>query len=180
MWRKPEDSKLKSAPSTSAPPEPSTISPGAQSAQAVSTSVPPASVNQGIVIKGEITGRGDFFLDGDFEGKVCLADGAFTVGRNARVEAEIEAREIIIHGEVIGSLKARERVKILSTAKVTGNMDTRGIVIEDGAVLHSKVAVPRSASQPPASAAPSEAPARTKGAAVGATAEASSQEETAQ
>jgi len=63
---------------------------------------------------------------------------------NARVSAEIEAHEVIIRGEVIGTLKA-ERVHIWSTGKLTGDMESRGIVIEDGAVLHSKVAVPQSA-----------------------------------
>jgi cytoskeletal protein CcmA (bactofilin family) len=102
----------------------------------------PATVSHGIKIKGEISGQGDFFLDGVFEGTVHLPDGTFTVGPNARVTAEIEAREIVIRGEVIGALKARDRVQIWSTGKLTGNMDTRGIMIEDGAVLHSKVAVP--------------------------------------
>ena len=55
-----------------------------------------------------------------------------------RKSAEIEAHEIIIHGEVIGTLKG-ERVQISSTGRVTGDMETRGIVIEDGAVLRSKV-----------------------------------------
>jgi len=77
-------------------------------------------------------------LDGEFEGKIRIADGSFIVGPNAYVTAEIEAREIIIHGEVIGTLKG-ERVQVSSTGRVTGDMETRGIVIEDGAVLRSKV-----------------------------------------
>jgi cytoskeletal protein CcmA (bactofilin family) len=44
---------------------------------------------------------------------------------------------------VIGTLKACERVHIWSTGKLTGDMETRGIVIEDGAVLNSKVVVPQ-------------------------------------
>jgi len=75
-----------------------------------------------------------------FEGNIHIADGSFTVGPNARVTAEIEAREIIVHGEVIGTLKG-ERVQVSSTGRVTGDMETRGIVIEDGAVLRSKVQV---------------------------------------
>ncbi|PYU57236.1 MAG: hypothetical protein DMG55_21075 [Acidobacteria bacterium] len=87
---------------------------------------------------GEISGQGDLYLDGEFEGKIRIADGSFIVGPNAYVTAEIEAREIIIHGEVIGTLKG-ERVQVSSTGRVTGDMETRGIVIEDGAVLRSKV-----------------------------------------
>lgn len=105
----------------------------------------PAAVNQGIKFKGEISGQGDLVFDGEFEGSITLADGTFTVGPNARITAEIEAPEIVVRGEVIGSLKARERVHIWSTGKLTGNLDSRGIMIDDGAELHSKVAVPRAA-----------------------------------
>ena len=33
-------------------------------------------------------------MDGEFEGKIRIADGSFTVGPNARVTAEIEARAV--------------------------------------------------------------------------------------
>jgi cytoskeletal protein CcmA (bactofilin family) len=107
-------------------------------------------VSRGVVIKGEITGQGDFFLDGTFEGKVHLSEVSFTAGPHAHVTAEIEAREIIVLGEIVGTLKASERVHIASTGRLTGDMDTRGIVIEDGAILHSKVATPRAAAAQPA------------------------------
>jgi cytoskeletal protein CcmA (bactofilin family) len=143
MWRKADDSKQSSSPGASTSPNPSPQPPAA--AMLSNTSATPATVNQGIKIKGEISGHGDFFIDGAFEGKVHLPDGTFTVGPNATVTAEIEAREIVIRGEMIGTLKARERVHISSTGRLTGDMDTRGIMIEDGAVLHSKVAVPHAA-----------------------------------
>ncbi len=143
MWRKSENEK-------SAPDSLSELKLGsnsmAQSAPAatVASSTAPATVNLGIIIKGEISGQGDLFLDGTLEGKVYLPDGSFTAGPHSHVTAEIEAREIIVLGEVVGTLKARERVHISSTGRLTGDMDTRGIVIEDGAILHSKVATPQS------------------------------------
>jgi cytoskeletal protein CcmA (bactofilin family) len=146
MWRKSEDSKLNSSP------DPSVQHLGG--AAPLDSSSEPATVSPGIKIKGEITGKGDLFIDGALEGKVHLPDGTFTAGPNARITAEIEAREIIVRGEVIGTLKARERIQICSTGKLTGDMDTRGVMIEDGAVLHSKVAVPQPAG--PQAAAPAE------------------------
>ena len=135
MWRKSEDSKLNS-------------SPGVSAAVPSDSSSEPATVSPGIKIKGEISGQGDLFLDGAFEGKIRLPDGTFTAGPNSRITADIEAREIIVRGEVIGTLKARERIQICSTGKLTGDMDTRGIMIEDGAVLHSQVAAAQTALQP--------------------------------
>jgi cytoskeletal protein CcmA (bactofilin family) len=137
MWRKSDDSKLNSSP------DPSVQHPGGVAPPGASSE--PATVSPGIKIKGEISGQGDLFMDGAFEGKVHLPNGTFTAGPNALVTADIEAREIIVRGEVIGTLKARERIQICSTGKLTGDMDTRGVMIEDGAVLHSKVAVPQPA-----------------------------------
>ena len=140
MWHKPDESKPKSTSAASTSPVAPTHPSGTAPPNPPNT---PAAVGHNIKIKGEISGHGDFFLDGEFEGLIRLTGGTFTVGSNARVSAEIEAREVVIRGEVIGSLKSCERVHIWSTGKLTGDMETRGIVIEDGAVLHSKVATPQ-------------------------------------
>ena len=156
MWRKSEDTK--SAPESASESKPRSNSPTQTAADAEASSAS-VTVNQGIVIRGEISGQGDLIVDGTFEGKVHLLDGSFTAGPHAHVTAEIEAREIIVLGEVVGTLKARERVYISSTGRLTGDMDTRGIVIEDGAILHSKVATPHAAAPQPTAgkAAPPEA-----------------------
>jgi cytoskeletal protein CcmA (bactofilin family) len=133
VWRKAQDSKLESSSGASL----SSVS----TAQHPPNTPPP--VSQGIKIKGEISGHGDLFLDGEFEGKIRIDSGTLTVGPNARVRAEIEATEIVVRGDVIGTLKASERVHIWSTGKITGNIETRGIVIDDGAVLCGTVAVPQ-------------------------------------
>src|SRR3989454_4984218 len=136
MWRKAEANKPQPSPDATPSSVPSPQRP-ADAAPSVSPNAP-GCVSHGIRIKGEISGQGDFCLDGEFEGKIRIGDGSFTVGPNARVSAEIEAREIIVHGEVIGTLKG-ERVQVSRTGRATGDMETRGIVIEDGAVLRSKV-----------------------------------------
>jgi len=146
MWRKAEGGKPGSGSSSSS--ESSTQYPG--TAASPDSSSAPEMVSRGIKIKGEISGHGDFLVDGELEGKVCISDGTLTIGPNGRVKAQIEARQIIVRGEVVGSLKAHERIQIMSTAKVTGDMDARGIAIEDGAELHSKVATPRTAPSEPA------------------------------
>ena len=137
MWRKPEENKPQSALDALPSIVPLPQSPAA-AAPRVSPNVP-SCLTQGIKIKGEISGREDLFLVGTFEGKIHIAGGSFTVGPNAHVNAEIEAREIIVRGEVIATLKAGERVQVWSTGSVTGDMETRGIVIEEGAVLRGKV-----------------------------------------
>lgn len=143
MWRKADASKPKAAPAAPPPAQvikaPPAIVPEPKDAAETAA----VAVSHGIKIRGEVSGHGDFFLDGEFEGEIRLADGTFTVGPHAHVHGEIEAREVVIRGEVIGALKSCQRVLIRSTGKLTGDMETHGIAIEDGAVLHSNVAIPR-------------------------------------
>ena len=152
MWRKPEENN--------AQPSPNPVPPGAPQASQVPSPAPiasapaaPARTSPNIKIKGELTSHEDFFWDGVFEGKIHIPDGKFTIGPNARINAGIEAREIIIQGEVVGTLKG-ERVHVSKTGRVTGDMETHGIVIEDGALLHSNVHVGQKDSPAPSSSAP--------------------------
>ena len=144
MWRKDEPNKPQSSTPESSAHEASSSPGPIPERPAVAPPAAPANEaatgSEGIRIKGEISGRGDLFWDGVLQGKIHITDGSFTVGRNAHINAEIEAREIVIHGEVTGELRG-ERVQILSTGKLTGGVETRRIVIEDGATLSSKVQV---------------------------------------
>src|SRR5260370_15635046 len=133
MWINVEAKHPKLPPDTTPSSVPSPQRP-ADAAPSVSPNAP-GCVSHGIRIKGEISGQGDLCLDGEFEGKIRIGDGSFTVGPNARVTAEIEAREIIVHGAVIGTLK-RERVQVSRTGRVPSDMETRHVVIQEGAVFH--------------------------------------------
>jgi cytoskeletal protein CcmA (bactofilin family) len=128
---------------TSAPAEerPKALSTPAAAATPMVTSAVNPAVSKNIKIKGDITGHGDLSIDGEVEGNVRLSNGTFSVGPDARVRGQIEAREVIVRGVVEGALKGCERVHVLGTGKLTGDVETRGIVIEDGAVLHSRVNV---------------------------------------
>jgi len=138
VWKKPEDNKPQ--------PFPDPAGPGAPSGHPTGTvpgipATATACVSQGIKIKGEVHGREDLFVDGILQGKISITEGTVTVGPNGHVNAEIEAREIIVRGEVTGTLKARERVQIWSSGRAIGDVQTRRIAIEDGAVLRGKVEI---------------------------------------
>ena len=83
------------------------------------------------------------YIDGEAQGKITLADSRVTVGPNGRVQADIDAREIIIEGTVQGNLKARESIRLASSSKVQGSMLTPRIGIDDGARLRGKVEMTR-------------------------------------
>jgi cytoskeletal protein CcmA (bactofilin family) len=109
---------------------------------------PPTShLGPGLRVKGEITGNEDLKLDGQVEGSVSVGGFRLTVAQSAQVKADLVAREAIISGEVIGDIRAADRVEILRTASITGNVTTGKIVIEEGAYFNGDVEVGGQAGQ---------------------------------
>jgi len=108
-------------------------------------------------IKGEITGQDDLVIDGEVHGKIRLHGGKLTIGPDGRVTAEIEAREVVVRGEVRGNIKGQDRVQIAATGRATGEISTRLISIEDGAEVHAQVNLEKEERPRPAGSAGADA-----------------------
>lgn len=105
----------------------------------------PTSIGAGLKIRGELSGSSDLFIDGDVQGKINLAGSRVTVGAKGSVQADIDARDIVIEGNVQGNLKAQESVRLGGSSKVQGSVVTPRISIDDGARLRGKVEMSRGA-----------------------------------
>jgi cytoskeletal protein CcmA (bactofilin family) len=145
MWRK-EETKSPGVPEPAMPPSAAIPQQGAPAvpAPAVGSALPvspraAACIAQGIRIKGEITGKEDLFIDGILEGKLDLGNASCTVGPNGKVKADISAREVVVRGHVDGKVDGTERVQLWSTGRLSGEVRTERLAIEDGAILRGKV-----------------------------------------
>jgi cytoskeletal protein CcmA (bactofilin family) len=98
-----------------------------------------ASISQGIRIKGEVTGSEDLYMDGVIDGKLNLTNGSLTIGPNGTVKADVNAREVIVHGRIDGKVTGRDKVQLMSTCHLTGEVQTERLAIEEGALLRGKV-----------------------------------------
>jgi cytoskeletal protein CcmA (bactofilin family) len=153
MWRK-EDGRPQNSNEISTSSMNPTTSPALGPANSKQLSSTPtssngvASLSPGIRIKGEITGSEDLFIDGNVEGKVTFHNAVLTVGPNANVKADIDAREIVVRGRVEGRLDGSERVHIGNTARVNGDIRSSRIAIEDGAEFRGKVEAGKAPSRP--------------------------------
>ena len=153
MWRK-EDGRPQNPNEISTSPVNATTPPAALATSSKPSPGLPTSSNavaclsQGIRIKGEITGSEDLFIDGNVEGKVTFNNAVLTVGPNASVKADINAREIVVRGRVEGKLDGSERVQIWHTAKVNGDIRSARIAIEDGAEFRGKVEAGKAPARP--------------------------------
>ena len=104
----------------------------------------PASVlGRSIALKGELTGKEDLVVEGQFEGTIDVAEHTVTVGAQGQVKSEIRARHVIVHGSVTGKVTAREKIDIRRTGNVTGDLVSAGVAIEDGAYFKGSIEILR-------------------------------------
>lgn len=115
-----------------------------------------AHIGRSVLIKGELSGSEDLYLDGTVEGSIELPGNNLMVGPNGRVRAGIRARGVVIEGKVDGDIEASERVELRKTAVLTGSIVTQRVSIEDGAYFKGGVDVKRQAA-PAAAAQPAAA-----------------------
>src|SRR5579862_7940116 len=98
-----------------------------------------AQIGKSVVIKGELSGSEDLYVDGQVEGSIALKGNSLTVGPNGQVKATVEAKGIVVQGKLEGNVQASDRVELRKTAVVTGDISTQRISIEEGAYLKGKV-----------------------------------------
>jgi len=102
------------------------------------------TIGTGITIKGELRGEGTLTMLGQFEGDIVL-EGTLHVGPEARVDANISARAIVVAGVVRGNLSADTRVEILPTGALTGTVKSGSFTAADGATVKGEIWVERPA-----------------------------------
>ena len=153
MWRKQPEAKPSSpaspgardsgyAPAAQRPaPSASAGSPGAPAMPSFSQAPrsEAAILTRGICIKGELTGKADLVIDGDVQGSIRLGDSRLTVGHAGHIRANIEASEIVVHGQVEGNLRGRERVVLGGSCHVLGDLEAPRVAMEDGAKFKGRV-----------------------------------------
>jgi len=103
-----------------------------------------AALGKNVTVKGQIFAREDLTIDGEVEGTVECHDHRLTIGPNARVQAGLKAREIVIHGSIQGNVEAADKIDIKKEAKLVGDIKTARIVIEDGAYFKGSIDISKS------------------------------------
>ena len=98
-----------------------------------------ARIGGGARIRGRIHGDGDLIVEGHVEGDVVLR-GDLTIAESGSVESEtIEAHAVTIAGTLEGDVAASGAVRLVSGARVRGNLRGTAVAIEDGARFSGKL-----------------------------------------
>jgi cytoskeletal protein CcmA (bactofilin family) len=116
-----------------------------------------ANIGKSITISGDLTGEEDLVIEGKVEGKVSLPNNQLTVGQNGTVEAEVNAKAVVVIGRVAGNVRGTDRVEIQATGIVEGDVVSPKLLVAEGAVLNGSISM----SGKPASSSSGTAPAPT-------------------
>ena len=100
-----------------------------------------AHIGKSVVIKGELSGSEDLYVDGNVEGSIELRNHSLTIGPNGKVKANVSAKTVVVQGTLDGAVAASDRVDLRKTAVVNGDVTTQRIAIEEGAFLKGKVEI---------------------------------------
>ncbi len=100
-------------------------------------------LGRSMVMRGDLSGKEDLLIEGQFEGTISLQEHCLTVGPNGQVKAEIHARQVIIQGSVNGNVTAREKIEIRKSGNVVGDLVAAAIAIEDGAYFKGSIDILR-------------------------------------
>ena len=84
---------------------------------------------------GTMEVKGTLRVDGKVKGKV-IADETVSIGNTGEVEADIEAKIVVVAGTVVGNIHSSDKTELQAKAKVIGDLITKSIVIEQGAIFH--------------------------------------------
>ncbi len=95
---------------------------------------PGTLISEGCKIKGEITGRGNFMINGEIDGQ-CDIEGTVTLAMGGFWRGTIKADSIIVTGTVEGEIHAAGGVEIGDTARISGSVFGESIAVAEGAVV---------------------------------------------
>jgi cytoskeletal protein CcmA (bactofilin family) len=91
-----------------------------------------------VTIDGTVTGSEPVLIEGVVTGKINLT-GELRIGTKARIEASVHAKNVTVEGKLTGDISADDRIELVATATVDGNLKAPKIVVAEGARFRGSV-----------------------------------------
>ena len=91
-----------------------------------------------VTIDGTVSGSESVLIEGTVRGKINLTND-LRIGTKARVEATVHAKNVTIEGKLNGDVSADDRVELIASATVDGNIKAPKIIVAEGARFRGSV-----------------------------------------
>ena len=92
------------------------------------------TIGEGSQFEGHCAVHGNLRIDGRFVGPALQVEQLY-VGSSGRVKTDIVASVVVVEGVVVGNISAANRVLLLASARVLGDLLAPELIIQDGAIL---------------------------------------------
>lgn len=97
-------------------------------------------IDDQLSIAGDLNTEGTVRVDGRVEGTLHRAD-TMIIGVNGAVIGDVEAREVIVGGSLVGTLTVAGRVEVQASATVQGDIRAEAVLLHEGGTVHGHVAI---------------------------------------
>ena len=74
-------------------------------------------------------------IDGKVDGKITANNGELVIGETGTVKAAINTKSAIVEGRVDGRITASDKVVLKKKAHLTGDLQAKILVVEEGVVF---------------------------------------------
>ena len=92
-------------------------------------------IGKGTSINGDLYCKGSIRVEGKIEGGEVIVAGDVFVGQGGQIVANVKGRNVIIAGDIRGNVNAKEKLEIVPTGTLIGDIKMATLVIEDGATF---------------------------------------------
>ncbi len=103
-------------------------------------------IGNGIEITGDIAFSDRLQVDGRVLGKITSESGTLIIGESGQLDAKIDVGVCVIHGALNGNLTARTKIEIRRTGRVSGDVMTPVLLVEEGAIFNGVIKMGQEAS----------------------------------
>lgn len=101
-------------------------------------------IGPSVHVEGAFVGTGDVVVEGSVTGTLKTSANV-RVGQQAKIKADVEAKNLFVAGEIRGSsIIVKEHLELTKTAKIVGTIKAKSIAMETGAVISGKIQMPGS------------------------------------
>lgn len=142
LWKEP-------APAAATPAAPASAAPPRETEKIAATAVPITSgrprseakesvIASDLTIEGKIEGSGHVRIAGRFKGDVNV-DGNLTIEQGAHLNGQVKARTVIVAGELHGNIEGAQRVELLDTGVLSGDVKAGSFTVAAGSRMRGQV-----------------------------------------
>jgi cytoskeletal protein CcmA (bactofilin family) len=110
-----------------------------------------AWIGASILIEGNVTSSESMTVAGRVDGDITVREHALVIAAGGSVRGNIMGRDVVVHGEVLGTITAAGRVEVTATGSVHGDIIAPRMLLAEGATLHGRIgiaATPSGAARP--------------------------------